>query len=53
MLLILTVSWKILALMHNSGLPDRYRLNKVEFTRVEDYLKVRSHIFLPPKLSSH
>ena len=30
--------------MHNSGLPDRYRLNKVEFTRVEDYLKVSSHV---------
>ncbi|KAM7187046.1 hypothetical protein V8F33_011465 [Rhypophila sp. PSN 637] len=34
-----TVSAGLLALMHNSGLPDRYRLNKVEFVKVEDYIK--------------
>ncbi|KAM7199906.1 hypothetical protein V8F20_005555 [Naviculisporaceae sp. PSN 640] len=34
-----TIDAGLLALMHNSGLPDRYRLNKVEFTRVEDFLK--------------
>ncbi|KAK3319341.1 hypothetical protein B0H66DRAFT_267144 [Apodospora peruviana] len=34
-----TVGAGLLALMHNSGLPDRYRLNKVEFTKVEDFLK--------------
>lgn len=31
----------LLALMHNSGLPDRLRLNKVEFEQVADHLKVR------------
>ena len=35
-----TVDAGLLALLHNSGLPDRYRLDKVEFTRVEDSLKV-------------
>ncbi|KAK5660550.1 hypothetical protein OQA88_13100 [Cercophora sp. LCS_1] len=35
-----TVAAGLLALMHNSGLPDRYRLDKVEFTKVEDTLKV-------------
>ncbi|KAK4647134.1 uncharacterized protein QC761_122810 [Podospora bellae-mahoneyi] len=34
-----TVDAGILALMHNSGLPDRYRLDKVEFVKVEDFLK--------------
>ncbi|CCC06989.1 unnamed protein product [Sordaria macrospora k-hell] len=29
----------LLALMHNSGLPDRLRLNKVEFEQVADHLK--------------
>lgn len=29
----------ILALMHNSGLPDRYRSNRNEFSKVEEYLK--------------
>ena len=35
-----TVDAGLLALMHNSGLPDRYRLNKVEFTKVADFFKV-------------
>lgn len=35
-----TVAAGLLALMHNSGLPDRYRLDKVEFMKVEDSLKV-------------
>jgi hypothetical protein len=35
-----TVNAGLLALMHNSGLPDRYRMDKVEFVRVEDFLKV-------------
>ncbi|KAK1752161.1 hypothetical protein QBC47DRAFT_389907 [Echria macrotheca] len=34
-----TIDAGLLALMHNSGLPDRYRLDKVEFTKVEDFLK--------------
>ncbi|KAK3390235.1 hypothetical protein B0H63DRAFT_109444 [Podospora didyma] len=34
-----TIDAGLLALMHNSGLPDRYRLNKVEFCKVEDFLK--------------
>ncbi|KAK3353443.1 hypothetical protein B0T25DRAFT_590977 [Lasiosphaeria hispida] len=34
-----TVDAGLLALMHNSGLPDRYRLNRVEFVKVEDFLK--------------
>ncbi|KAH6659845.1 hypothetical protein BKA67DRAFT_529975 [Truncatella angustata] len=29
----------ILALLHNSGLPDRYRSNRNEFAKVEEYLK--------------
>ncbi|KAH8900038.1 hypothetical protein GQ53DRAFT_741014 [Thozetella sp. PMI_491] len=34
-----TIDAGLLALMHNSGLPDRYRMNKVEFSRVQDFLK--------------
>ncbi|KAK4192438.1 hypothetical protein QBC35DRAFT_223115 [Podospora australis] len=34
-----TVDAGLLALLHNSGLPDRYRLDKVEFIKVEDFLK--------------
>ncbi|KAK4163176.1 hypothetical protein QBC43DRAFT_264653 [Cladorrhinum sp. PSN259] len=34
-----TVDAGLLALIHNSGLPDRYRLDKVEFSKVEDFLK--------------
>ncbi|KAK3936282.1 hypothetical protein QBC46DRAFT_32926 [Diplogelasinospora grovesii] len=34
-----TIDAGLLGLMHNSGLPDRYRLNKVEFDKVEDHLK--------------
>jgi len=41
-----TIDAGLLALMHNSGLPDRYRLDKVEFTKVEDHLKVRTAAFL-------
>ncbi|KAF4126669.1 hypothetical protein GMORB2_0405 [Geosmithia morbida] len=33
-----TVIAGILALMHNSGLPDRYRNNKAEFEIVEDHI---------------
>ncbi|KAK3339470.1 hypothetical protein B0H65DRAFT_542187 [Neurospora tetraspora] len=29
----------LLALMHNSGLPDRLRMNKIEFEQVADHLK--------------
>ncbi len=35
-----TVTAGLLALMHNSGLPDRYRMNKVQFDNVEDFLRV-------------
>jgi len=34
-----TIQSGILALLQNSGLPDRYRSDKQEFERVEDYLK--------------
>ncbi|KAK3997369.1 hypothetical protein QBC44DRAFT_280299 [Cladorrhinum sp. PSN332] len=34
-----TVDAGLLALIHNSGLPDRYRMDKVEFGKVEDFLK--------------
>jgi SMODS and SLOG-associating 2TM effector domain len=34
-----TIQAGILALMHNSGLPDRYRSNREELQEVEDYLK--------------
>lgn len=37
-----TVGAGLLALMHNSGLPDRYRLDKVEYSKVADFIKVRS-----------
>jgi hypothetical protein len=30
----------LLALIHNSGLPDRYRMDKIEFAKVADYIKV-------------
>lgn len=38
-----TIGAGLLALLHNSGLPDRYRLNKVEFIKCEDYIKVHLH----------
>ncbi|WYZ46325.1 hypothetical protein EsH8_IX_000550 [Colletotrichum jinshuiense] len=34
-----TVNAGILALLHNSGLPDRYRSDQAEFAEVEDHLK--------------
>ncbi|OLN97540.1 hypothetical protein CCHL11_01235 [Colletotrichum chlorophyti] len=34
-----TVNAGILALLHNSGLPDRYRSDEAEFAEVEDHLK--------------
>lgn len=34
-----TVQSGILALMHNSGLPERYRSNRDEFQEVEDHLR--------------
>lgn len=37
-----TIGAGLLALLHNSGLPDRYRLDKAEFAMVESFLKVRS-----------
>jgi hypothetical protein len=40
-----TIDAGLLALMHNSGLPDRYRLDQVEFIKVEDHLKVRNPFF--------
>ncbi|KAK1713047.1 hypothetical protein BDP67DRAFT_45816 [Colletotrichum lupini] len=34
-----TINAGILALLHNSGLPDRYRSDQAEFDEVEDHLK--------------
>ncbi|KAL0933184.1 C6 transcription factor [Colletotrichum truncatum] len=34
-----TINAGILALLHNSGLPDRYRSDQAEFGEVEDHLK--------------
>ncbi|KAK4130187.1 hypothetical protein BT67DRAFT_341837, partial [Trichocladium antarcticum] len=34
-----TIDAGLLALLHNSGMPDRYRLDKAEFVQVEDFLK--------------
>jgi hypothetical protein len=34
-----TINAGILALLHNSGLPDRYKSDQGEFVEVEDYLK--------------
>ena len=42
-----TIGAGILALLHNSGLPDRYRLDKAEFSKVEDFLKVRLYSIIP------
>lgn len=33
-----TVDAGLLALMHNSGIPERYRSNRVEFSKVEDMI---------------
>lgn len=46
-----TVDAGLLALMHNSGLPDRYRLDKVEFIKVEDFLKVCLPFFVLDSMS--
>ncbi|KAH6687711.1 putative C6 transcription factor [Plectosphaerella plurivora] len=35
-----TIIAGVLAMLHNSGLPDRYRYNQSEFDEVEDYLKM-------------
>lgn len=35
-----TIIAGILAILHNTGLPDRYRYNQSEFEEVEDYLKM-------------
>lgn len=37
-----TVDAGLLALMHNSGIPERYRFNRVEFSKVEDTFRVES-----------
>ncbi|KAH0431358.1 hypothetical protein CcaCcLH18_07092 [Colletotrichum camelliae] len=34
-----TINAGILALLHNSGLPDRYRSDQAEFSEVEDHIK--------------
>jgi hypothetical protein len=34
-----TVDAGLLALMHNSGIPERYRSNRIEFSKVEDAIK--------------
>ncbi|KAF4332638.1 c6 transcription factor [Fusarium beomiforme] len=34
-----TVIAGLLALLHNSGIPDRYRYDKVEFEKVEDHIR--------------
>ncbi|KAL1838235.1 hypothetical protein VTJ49DRAFT_2869 [Mycothermus thermophilus] len=34
-----TVGAGLLGLMHNSGLPDRYRMDKAQFVAVEDYIR--------------
>jgi hypothetical protein len=34
-----TVIAGLLALLHNSGVPDRYRYDKAEFERVEDHIR--------------
>jgi hypothetical protein len=43
-----TVDAGLLALMHNSGIPERYRFNRVEFSKVEDTFRVDSSPPLPP-----
>ena len=35
-----TVGAGLIALMNNSGLPDRYRMDKAQFVQVEDYIRV-------------
>lgn len=41
-----TVDAGVLALLHKSGLPGRYRNDKVEFERVKDFLKVSPPSYL-------
>lgn len=42
-----TIDAGLLALLHNSGMPDRYRLDKAEFVQVEDFLKVCPPFLIP------
>lgn len=35
-----TIDAGLLALMHNSGIPERYNSNRVEFSKVEDAITV-------------
>lgn len=35
-----TVTAGVLGLLHNSGLPERYRMDKAQFVQVEDHLRV-------------
>ncbi|KAH6632675.1 hypothetical protein F5144DRAFT_259226 [Chaetomium tenue] len=34
-----TVSAGLIGLMHNSGLPDRYRMDRAQFVQVEDFMR--------------
>jgi len=46
-----TVGAGLIGLLHNSGLPDRYRMDKAQFMQVEDYIRVTpspSHLHLVP-----
>ena len=36
-----TVGAGVVGLMHNSGLPDRYRMDRAQFVQVEDFIRVR------------
>lgn len=44
-----TVDAGLLALMHNSGIPERYRNNRVEFSKVEDTFRASSPVPSPSK----
>lgn len=43
-----TVGAGLIGLLHNSGLPDRYRMDKAQFIQVEDYIRVSSFLLHPP-----
>jgi hypothetical protein len=42
-----TVDAGLLALMHNSGIPERYRNNRVEFSKVEDTFRASFSVLSP------
>jgi hypothetical protein len=47
-----TVGAGLVGLMHNSGLPDRYRMDRAQFEKVEDFIRVCTCLYPVPSFRS-